>query len=369
MWPLIKNLVTQRADITDAKVDVADANIDAIKALLGTASPSSGATTDVMKFIKLLYDRVGASNPTEADTANVMNYLKLIKDSLTSTASFQDFLQLHLYKGVLNTLTDITISVNTTLTESVIFAKNFTVASGVTLTTALTGKGVVIVADSITIDGTIFANWRGYPQPGAQTGNTSDVGGNDGGGSALSLGGSGGGGGTHGGTGGNGGENSDGITLANKNGKLSTASIFSSFITPSTVLPARDLAATNLLILAQYFAGGAGGNGGYNTNSSNSSAVALGRGGAGGGGIVLIAPIVTLSATGVLSAIGQAGGNGAGSTDRGSSGGGGGGGGCVVVDAAQFDNFGTVNVTGGAAGGSPKTGTPGIGGDGRFIII
>jgi len=105
-------------------------------------------------------------------------------------------------------------------------------------------------------------------------------------------------------------------------------------------------------ITANILGGTVGGQGG-------DSAGVGGVGGIGGGVIILIAPTVTISATGTLDVGGLFG------TNGGSNGGGGGGGGgtvIVVTDAGGYTNNGTVDVTGGTGGTGWTSG--GVGGDG-----
>lgn len=129
--------------------------------------------------------------------------------------------------------------------------------------------------------------------------------------------------------------------------------------------------------------GSAGGSSGATGTGGSNSGGGGGGGGAGsnGGILVLAAPTITISATGVIQAKGGAGGNGgngAASTQTNDGGGGGGGGGSggsggvVVLIYKTLSNSGTISVaggaggtggTGGAAGGAGgQAGDPGVSG-------
>lgn len=108
--------------------------------------------------------------------------------------------------------------------------------------------------------------------------------------------------------------------------------------------------------------GGGGGSGGFSCGS--------GGGGAGGGAMIIVAPSITISATGVINANGGDGG----SDGNGSCGGGGAGsGGAIILFAETISNDGMVIAEGGSGGASPNVGAPyyGVGGngaDGRILF-
>jgi len=113
--------------------------------------------------------------------------------------------------------------------------------------------------------------------------------------------------------------------------------------------------------------GGAGGNGGLGGTGENGGNYYLG-GSAGVGGlagalIILIAPIITLSAVTTIDLTGEAGSAGGNTTWGGGGGGGGGGAGgsLMLVSPAVTDSGATITVAAGAGGSTTGTGSPGAG--------
>ncbi len=107
--------------------------------------------------------------------------------------------------------------------------------------------------------------------------------------------------------------------------------------------------------------GSGGGGGGLGASGTP------GAGGNGGGCIILIAPTITIGATGVVTADGA---NGAPGGSANNGGGGGGGGGSVVALTGTYSNSGSVAANGGAGGaGNGSGGNGGVGGAGNVDIV
>ena len=229
---------------------------------------------------------------------------------------------------------DVTISVNTDISESVKQYNTLTINAGITLT----AKNCIIgVKGKLTVNGTISANGGGYAggtgatatpwTPGTSAETTmrkfSGGGGGGGGGSYSDANGAGGVGGSAGGAGGAGGTGTHG------NGGDGSA--------PTAVKQGYFKYSTK--IFTCFSMGGGGGQGGSDTGNDQ-------IGGAGGGFIIIECNNFDFNTGAIISANGNTGTSG--STPIG---GGGGGGGTILVRYKTIeDNLGTLQALGGAGG-------------------
>ena len=249
-----------------------------------------------------------------------------------------------------------------------LFASALTINSGVTLITA---NNIVFSQTEITNNGTISENGNNASgsTPGATStgaGQYSSLGAGGAGGAgqittgsgAPSIGfrfavGNGGGGGA-----GSSGAGGAGVSASQGNGALTY------FHAPARILAGVGVSNSGSgTVSAICGGGGGGGGGGDGTNKG-------GGGGGGAGMVVIFAPGLVNSSTGIISA---AGGNGAGGVAGNAGGGGGGAGGLILIyTQAAWTNNGTANVANGSAGtgsGTGLTGTNGTAGNILNVIL
>lgn len=220
------------------------------------------------------------------------------------------------------------------------FVKSLWIKSGITVTVPAEENSLVIIAESfIKIDGAITTTGAGALGGSGGGTNGAGVTGNAG---TDQPGGGGGAGGGGGGAGGKGG----------------SSAIHGVKVSDSSANPAQMTAsrAMRLALHPEMAVGGAGGGGGGGGAGGGSG----GAGGGGGGSIALIAPIVTIAGSAVLTTKGTDGGGASGGD--GAGGGGGGGNVYVVVRKGQYTDGGATFTQTGGAGGA------GSGGGGDWVI-
>jgi len=245
---------------------------------------------------------------------------------------------------------DVTYATNKTLTQMYITVNNFTVNTGVTLTLTQR-RPLVVVADTITIDGIITASGKGCSAGGADSsGYRYD--GFDWPFDALAnqsqsltrnycLCGAGGGAGSNGRTGGGAYGDGGAVESAGADCDLEDTEL-------------KELLFSPLFNIFQIGLGGGGGTYG-------------GTGGAGGGSILLIGSTIVVGSTGTILANGVSGG------DHSTSGGGGGGGGFIGLIGSSLSIHGSATITANGGDGGSDTGDGsndgGDGGDGVCVQI
>jgi len=327
------------ADPSNPRIDIITVDSSGnVNYTAGTAS-STPAMPDIPAnsiLLAMIYVQAGATAIYDSDIRDERVYVPL-HNPLSA------FLYGLGYDG------DITYSTDTTLSNN-IFARNLTVNSGVTLKPY---SYVIHASEKITINGTISA---------------------DGGNGANGA--SGGAGGTippdadnaylpWSIRGGNGGNNApgEGITITNyvgaKGGNGGSRYSYSGGIVSDAaplfhylfkkILPVYILQPAAKALRGTSGSGwdsirisvGGGGGAGWGTSQTG------GGGGAGGGLIVMCAPTIEITSTGIITAKG---GNGGAGTANDGGGGGGGGGGIVFLICDTLINSGTINVSGGSGG-------------------
>jgi len=267
---------------------------------------------------------------------------------------------------------DVTISSNTTLTESKEY-NNLTINSGVTLS----GNRLIIqVADTLTVNGTISTNGQGgagSTSGGAGgAGGTGTWGGSGSGGTAGGNGVKGFGINSNGGNAGNGGSGGGGSSSGHNAGSGGSKGNYTAITYVDYKI---DYYKTSLVTLPIGFGGGGGAGGGggggrgvnqYNTGGTGGGG---GAGGNGGGSILIIAKTINIASGGVISSNGNNGSAGGAGVNSATGGGGGGGGGAggggmvMLIYQNTFTNNGSITATGGTggAGGAGGTGNSGAG--------
>ena len=273
---------------------------------------------------------------------------------------------------------DVTYSVDGSVTTNLVVGNNITVNASktVTCTPTLGGVTIFIAKNTITINGTISATGQGR----AGTAAVSKTAGTNAGGVAatecwLIAGGRGGATIDNGNAGGA--TPVRGVFMYNA-GTSGTGLIDTEFINYLKIKP--PLSIVDLIISRIYatttevkMCSGAGTSGGSEAGGGGSTSVS-GAGGASGGTIILIAKNITFGASGAITSSGAAGGNGSGSNIYCGAGGGGGSGGFIMLYAANTLTYstGTITALGGAGGngaaGGGWTGYSGNGGNGGLVI-
>jgi len=223
-----------------------------------------------------------------------------------------------------------------------------TISNGVTKTVPTGAKYVVLYStDSITINGTLTAQGAGGA---GGTSSATPTAGEDG---TDQTGGTGGGG--DGGANGAAGGEAKTAVLIPSDLVLQAASAPTGYPSGAPATPASVAAIDQpLLFRPEWSRGGGGGGAGFDGGVGSPT----GHGGKGGGTIVLIAPSVTIGASGIINTKGE---NGADGTSSGSGddpgGGGGGAGGNLYIFCNTFSNSGTIQQTGGTGGGGAASGS------------
>lgn len=236
--------------------------------------------------------------------------------------------------------------------------------SGVTLAT---GGYHLLATTSINLDGTVnragsngsgTTGGTGAAATGAGDGGNTGTGAN--GSSAVAV-------GTNGSSttssGGGGGGNGGASGGAEAGGTGGTATVPTAGQTPFRDIQAAALLGKILGTSVTRVAGGASGASGGNASGAGTSS---GAGGGGGGTLAMIAPTITVSATGTVSLKGGNGSNASGAGNAG--GGGGGGGGLLYIVARTYTNSGTVTVAGGTGGTKVGLGSNGADGSAGNVL-
>ncbi len=250
---------------------------------------------------------------------------------------------------------DLTISANTSLDEGTYFVKNFTVNSGVTLTT--NGQAIVVICTgTATINGTVDLNGKGGSgaAPAAAPVGTGNGGQGIGAGAGQS---------NWGGL-----PYSSAVSIVGSGGAGSSSVVDSaSSVQLGSGGPGGGgfvvRAAGNVTLSATGRIEAKGNNGVAGSNASGPTWTVGGSGG-GSGGVVILRSDQNVSNLGTIDVSGGAGSQAYTSVGTQISGGGGGGGGIVILQAnGTLTNTGTVTLTGGAAG-IPSIGFAGLGAGG-----
>lgn len=248
-------------------------------------------------------------------------------------------------------LGDVVISANTELNGGgqIYQYNNLTINSGITLTA---NQSIIVVKDTLTINGLITASGMGGPGGGERPGNTSGPYAGNAGRDKTGYGGAGGSGqGREGYSGGKGG------STAHRRGGYNSSTTYPYMNPGEGYISGYSASLMNLALLLE--SGGGGGGSGYAGNDTNEDGVA---GGNGGGCILIQANNIVINSGGAIRADGL---NGSARLRVGCGGSGGGGGGFILLQGSITNN-GTISVAGGLGNGDSAGNK---GGDGIIILL
>lgn len=269
-------------------------------------------------------DNLGGSNFFDGEVLDAVD----LNDTFNAVAS----------KGIDSTVTNLTYSTNSTITDSFISCDNFTINSGVTVATTLPRDGLIIFCKgTFTIEGTLDLTSTGVNRPDEQT-NTGVVSGTIPENGFFSRGGASGETGVYD-------DNKPPVLKNLFERTLTDVKSESMMAYLKSVFPGSLQSVVLPEIYVSNFAGGAGTNGGIRTLGSTAR---HSQGGGGGPGILVIANSIVIS--GSIISTGQDGATGArisGSDSAYGGGAGGGSGGPILLYANSMNLSGTISSVGG----------------------